>query len=551
MTKPSTTNPTIPEIDTQSDIPAWYARVSTGRQENEETIDSQIDEIEQRIKTDGLVLDKENTFSDDGWTGTILQRPGVDQMLEAAKAGKFSILYVYDLGRLARKYHYQRLLIEELEEYGVKVISLYDRKVESDEDQVMQGIEGLFHEYERLKIFRRFQRGKLYKAKQGVIINGQPLYGYKRSKKTEDNPAQYSINDKEAPAVRKIFDWFDQGLSIHKIVQRLHEEDVPPRKQKQEYWTKGPLRRILTCETYLTGVAHYNKSKAVPPKNPRIESKYRKIKNSSRVERPKDEWIPFEVPTILNRPGDKEIFARAQKKLAKNKKYAKKKRPHDYLITGLVWCECGLRRAGDGGSRHGHHYYRCTGRMQTRSKYQSCKSDGVNADVLDADLWDRFKKYLRKPNNLKTYARRWIEHQQKQAAAHVSGKDKIEEELQQINLERDRYAQAYGSGTFNLEQLQRYTENTKRREQALKTRLKQIENKTKAGKPQQKDIDLLCKEAKLNLRSLDLKDRKRVIENIIEKVIIYGANKVEVWGHLPINTERLGSYAESRNSRVA
>jgi site-specific DNA recombinase len=89
-------------------IAGLYARVSSEKQEQEQTIDSQIDEIASEIERDGNILSSENTFIDDGWSGTMLERPSLDKMRDAAKEGRFQILYVYDRGRLSRVFVHQK-----------------------------------------------------------------------------------------------------------------------------------------------------------------------------------------------------------------------------------------------------------------------------------------------------------------------------------------------------------------------------------------------------------------------------------------------------------
>src|SRR3989338_5013158 len=101
----NTKSPTLSQQP--SEEAASYTRVSTGRQEQEETIESQTDEIQTQVAEGSNILRPENQFQDDGWSGEILARPGLDTMLEAAREGKFSVLYVYDRGRLARKHSYQ------------------------------------------------------------------------------------------------------------------------------------------------------------------------------------------------------------------------------------------------------------------------------------------------------------------------------------------------------------------------------------------------------------------------------------------------------------
>src|SRR3989344_7531101 len=107
-------------------IAGAYGRVSTGRQEQEATIDSQIDEIKNRVASDGNMLPPENIFIDDGWTGEMLQRPALDLMRDAARDGKFQILYVYDRGRLSRIFAHQEVLLEEITDKGIQFVTLHD-----------------------------------------------------------------------------------------------------------------------------------------------------------------------------------------------------------------------------------------------------------------------------------------------------------------------------------------------------------------------------------------------------------------------------------------
>ena len=166
-------------------VVALYARVSSSKQEVKQTIESQIAEIKSRIKKDGNVLPKENIFIDDGWSGELLQRPSLDLMRDTAKADKFKILYIYDRGRLSRIFFHQEIVMEELKDGNIEVVSLHDAKATTPEEKVMQSMQGDFHQYERIKIVERMRRGKLYKAREGILINGHALYGYSYIKKTD------------------------------------------------------------------------------------------------------------------------------------------------------------------------------------------------------------------------------------------------------------------------------------------------------------------------------------------------------------------------------
>src|SRR4029079_19181380 len=100
--------------------------------------------------------------------------------------------------------------------------------------------------------------------------------------------------------------------------------------------------------------------------------------------RPKEDWIPYVVPTIIEDDG---TYEKTLELLQRNQKYAKKNRKHVYLLTGLIMCGCGYRRNGDG-RQIGHTYYRCTQRTYKHPEPSECTYPGVNTKALDKALWD-------------------------------------------------------------------------------------------------------------------------------------------------------------------
>jgi site-specific DNA recombinase len=61
---------------------AIYARVSTETQEKQQTIESQLAELRRYAQAQGLTIDRE--FIDDGYSGTVLERPGLDALRDCA-----------------------------------------------------------------------------------------------------------------------------------------------------------------------------------------------------------------------------------------------------------------------------------------------------------------------------------------------------------------------------------------------------------------------------------------------------------------------------------
>ena len=100
---------------------ALYARVSTARQEQEQTIGSQIEALERVARELGLTVPAERRYIDTGFSGTRLDRPGLDALRDAAADGFIDAVFVYCPDRLARKSVHQHVLLEELSKRGVDV----------------------------------------------------------------------------------------------------------------------------------------------------------------------------------------------------------------------------------------------------------------------------------------------------------------------------------------------------------------------------------------------------------------------------------------------
>ena len=63
---------------------AIYARVSCEQQAHQSTIDSQRAALEERLRIDGLTLESELCFIDDGFSGSTLVRPAMERLRDVA-----------------------------------------------------------------------------------------------------------------------------------------------------------------------------------------------------------------------------------------------------------------------------------------------------------------------------------------------------------------------------------------------------------------------------------------------------------------------------------
>jgi len=81
---------------------ALYARVSTERQERFQTIDSQLAALRDWAATGGHEISDDFVFRDEGYSGSRLDRPGLDALRDAVRDGAIGIVAVLTPDRLAR-----------------------------------------------------------------------------------------------------------------------------------------------------------------------------------------------------------------------------------------------------------------------------------------------------------------------------------------------------------------------------------------------------------------------------------------------------------------
>jgi site-specific DNA recombinase len=128
---------------------AVYVRVSTQRQAQAQTIEQQLARLRVHCQTQGWSWHEEDVLRDDGYSGSVLKRPGLDRLRERAAQAAFDRVLITAPDRLARKYVHQVLLIEELERAGCLVQFLERPMSQDPHDQLLLQIRGAVAEYER------------------------------------------------------------------------------------------------------------------------------------------------------------------------------------------------------------------------------------------------------------------------------------------------------------------------------------------------------------------------------------------------------------------
>jgi site-specific DNA recombinase len=127
---------------------AVYARVSTDAQATKGTIGSQLEALRSHMASIGAVVVA--SYVDDGYSGATLDRPGLDELRDAAEAGIFDELWCLSPDRLSRSFPYQVLVLDELARLGVTVRFVDSPPIEDDpQARLLVQMQGVIAEYER------------------------------------------------------------------------------------------------------------------------------------------------------------------------------------------------------------------------------------------------------------------------------------------------------------------------------------------------------------------------------------------------------------------
>jgi site-specific DNA recombinase len=289
---------------------ALYSRVSTEKQAQEGTIESQIVALREYAAANSYEILEE--CIDDGDSGTNLVHPGLERLRDLAHEGQIEAVVILSPDRLTRNLSHLLVIQEELEKQHVRPIFTNHRLGDTPEDKFLLNMQGAVSEYERTKILERTRRGRIQAAKKGHVIGGIPPYGYRLIHKTKDTPAHYEIHPLEADTLRLIFRLITEDkLSLRATAKYLNQNGIPPRSASQ--WGSSTLAGIVSNEARIGNACSF-RHVCVEPTRPRGRTPYPKIKNTSKKLRPQTEWIPIPIEAII----DHTTFDAAQAQMALN-----------------------------------------------------------------------------------------------------------------------------------------------------------------------------------------------------------------------------------------
>jgi site-specific DNA recombinase len=534
---------------------ALYARVSSERQADTNTIASQIAILQERIQSDGVKLSDEMQFIDDGLSGTSLIRPGLERLRDNVSSGLIEKIYVLSPDRLARKYAYQVLLIDEFKHNGVEIIFINHEIGRTPEGELLLQMQGMISEYERAKILERCRRGRLHTAQGGSVnvLTCAP-YGYRYIAKANNaGQAMFEINETEADNVKKIFNWVvHEKASLREVARRLEHMEQVTRFGKAN-WSSRTIGQILSNTAY-KGMAAFGKTRCGPirPRLRPIRCQNGRSKQTYSVyEVPEDDWIYIPTPSII----DEDLFDAAQEQLQANKqRMRQRKKGPTFLLQSLVVCShCryafhGVRRKAiprkNGSLSAEYTYYQCSGKVKSRFAGEVvCSNKLIQAELLERAVWTEVKKLLNNPDVI------LLEHQRRLNEISDVTDDKdyfFEQQISKLKKGISRLIDAYSEGDIEKQEFERRIRSMKQRLAAAEAQMQKEKDRHLMETELKLIVGKIEDFSKLITTGLDTADwnTKRSIICALVKRIEAGENLIHV-------VFRVGDSLPNPNSKPA
>ena len=416
---------------------AIYVRVSTQLQSQAQTIEQQLERLQDYAKAQQWNIQTDQIFRDDGYSGAKLKRPGLDQLRENVAMAKFTRILMTAPDRLSRNFVHQTLLIEEFQSHHVQVKFSRPTDERRSTRPIVVADQRSRCRVRRTLITERMRRGRLRKLNAGVLLPWTHApYGYRCGIEHPRDPAGVRVDLAEAAIVQEIFNqYYQPGMTLAKVSKYLYALGIRSPRGKQA-WTSGTIRQVLTNPVYV-GKVFANRDQGVPAKQRRSPLQPVGKHGSSRPRDP-SEWI---LVTQVEAITDVDLFEAVQVKLKQNQQSAKRNNKADaYLLRSLVSCGCCQATCSGVPRNQKYRYYRCKtkGQVKRLKEGKNCSARYTPAQQLEDLVWEDLCQVLRHPKTIaqameRLHAGQWLPQElQARCSTLKKGQTSLQQQIERL-----------------------------------------------------------------------------------------------------------------------
>jgi len=246
---------------------AIYARVSTEKKQQQESIPAQVQSLKNWVadknKSDQLSIYKVvEVYEDSGFSGSNFERDSFKRMKEDIEGKRINMVITRDLSRLGRDYLGTG---EYLEKYfklnGTRYVSVQDNVDTLEEINELIPIKNIFNEMYIRDCSKKSRDGLKQRMLRGSSIASKPPFGYKFNIEFNGNVKLIKLviaEDETPKVVRLIFDLYRKGWGYGKIATYLNIEKIAPPatkiqhfgRKKSGIWNNSTITYILKNPKY-------------------------------------------------------------------------------------------------------------------------------------------------------------------------------------------------------------------------------------------------------------------------------------------------------------
>lgn len=497
-----------------------YCRYSSMKQ-GEGSIEAQKYELNRYAEQNGIkimdwYIDRAKSAKDD-------KRPNFLQMIKDCKENNYKYVLVHKLDRLSRNTLLFLKYEQELNEMGVEII--YTAQPNMNNKTVKLLFASMAEEYID-NLAAETTKGMVVNARNGKRNGGNVPYGYTLEKEIDElgnpkmtkngNYKQYAkVEPEQAEAVKIMFQMTIDGYTREDIIKVLTEKGFTKVSKKNfgKPFTGTAIDNILRNERY-TGEYDYYYNKGT-----RTKPEYDTIR------------VTNEFPAIIS----KDTFFTVQKLLQARVHRPPCNAEENYLLTGKVICgHCGGQYNGMRCKRHGkmYKYYKCVNQSsykngQTQREY--CHNNSVDKELLEEFVLEELKRVVFNEKFIPQVYEQYNNYAKSQKVD-KSMIEILEKKIEKIDSNIDNIISSIEQG-FSSESL-------KDRLTTLEIEKKQTEEKLREEKSGDdyipatiSDVAKIYFKAQQTLNGNDLKAKRRLVQNFVNKIVVY-KDKVEVYINL-------------------